>query len=176
MQYSNLNYAFFIRYYHHYNRYIGSIFEVIPFSITGFILIYFNCIQRIKNVKFKTAFFNTIFLILIINYKIFIIPKGFRFPGINLNFSAIILFINFEIIPLEKIKNSQIKLFISYITNYSGGIYYMHEIIREYLIEKIFKLNKCNLLRTFVIYLICYFLCVLGIKIFGKSKLKYLFY
>lgn len=177
LQYSNLNYDYFIKFKNNYNRYIGSIFEVIPFTITGIILIYVKAIHRIQNEKYKILFFNTVLLYLIIKYKCFIKPKGFRFPGINLNFSALLLFVNFSIIPFEKIENSKIKSFISYITNYSGGIYYLHEIIREYLIEKIFKINKAiYLLRTLAIYLISYFLCMIGIKIFGNSKIKNIFY
>ena len=99
-----------------------------------------------------------------------------RYSGIELNIPAIGLFGIFYIIPLEKIKNKKIIAFISIITNYTGGIYYIHMKINSYLRKKILFINNNNLSSSILIYIISYFLCFIGMKIFGKTKLKNLFY
>lgn len=111
---------------------------------------------------------------LINNYKmLFRIYKNCQIFIIDLVSTG--LFINFSILPFDKIKNNKIILFIKQITSYTGGIYYLHpeiyNIFEKYIIE--FK-NK-TFKGCIINYLICYFVCFFGTKIFKKSKFKFLF-
>ena len=93
------------------------------------------------------------------------------------NIASICLIIIFLILPLEHLKNKKIKVVIKEITNYTCGVYCLHKKIRNILCNKIniLKINNIKLKDCFVLYLICYFIGFFGVKIFGKTNLKYLF-
>ena len=74
------------------------------------------------------------------------------------------LFIIFLILPFDNINSEKIKFIIKNITNFTGGVYYLHR-----------KIKLITIFSCVIIYIICYFICSIGIKIFGKTKLKYLF-
>lgn len=155
---------------------MSSIIEIIPLSITGLVLYSWNFISIIKDKKKEFILLSIILIYLTTKFEIFNRPKGGRYSGIELNIPAIGLFGIFYIIPLGKIKNKKIITFISVITNYTGGIYYIHMKINYYLRNKILFINNHNLSSSILIYIISYFLCFIGMKIFGKTKLKNLFY
>ena len=85
------------------------------------------------------------------------------------------LFINFSILPFDKIKNNNIIFFIKQITSYTGGIYYLHPEIYNIFKNYIRQIKNKTFLGIISNYLICYFVCFLGTKIFGKTVFKYLF-
>ena len=120
-------------------------------------------------------FFFLIILILF-KYEIFIHHAGFFYPNVSLNILAsIILFLLFGTLPFEKFKNRKYKTALEFITKFTGGIYYSHPIFRDYLRKytKIFK--KGSYSASVMIYIMCYFFCFIGIKLFRNYKLKYLF-
>ena len=84
------------------------------------------------------------------------------------------LFISFSLIPLENIKNKNIINIISIITKYTGGIYY-YQIIIYSILEKFSLIKERPFLSCFMIYILGYFICMIGMKIFKSNKLKYLF-
>ena len=52
----------------------------------------------------------------------------------------------------------------------------MHYLIgNNFLIKKILKTLNKTILGCIIIYLICYLICYFGIKLCGKTKLKYIF-
>ena len=83
--------------------------------------------------RLKSIFFSIIFIFILFKYDIFIYIKGFGKQGLMLNLGSVLFFILFYLLPLEKIKTSNIKLCIKYITNHTGGIYFLHIIIYKIL-------------------------------------------
>ena len=176
VQYSDFYYNYFKLYKQKYNRCVGIIIEVIPFTLTGLILSSFDIISKFKKYKYEINLINIIILYFIINYYYnFNHFYGLRYRGINLNLGAISIFIIFLLIQIE-IKNGIIKSFFEIITNYTGGIYYLHMIMKDYLNKRILIIKNRTFLGGFLIYLYSYFICFIGNKIFGKTKLKFLFY
>ena len=142
MQYSGINYKYFNKYKDLNHRNIGSIIEMIPFNVTGILLSYLNIINKIKKKKIYVICSCILMLFCLLKYKIFQNIPGFRYPGINLNLGGISLFILFSLIPFEKVKNPLFLKFILFITNYTGGIYYLHWIFLNYLKKKLYGLDK----------------------------------
>jgi hypothetical protein len=63
-----------------------------------------------------------------------------------------------------------------HITNYTGGIYYLYIVVLNIFKNKILFIGNKTMFGGFTIYLISYFICFIGERIFGKTKLKNLFY
>ena len=102
-----------------------------------------------------------------------IVFKFYYLKCIMNGIGAISFFILFSMIPNSNNKNIfQILLII---TKYTGGVYYLHIIIWKVFKIKIEIFKKKTLIACFLNYIICYFICFVGDKTFGKSKLKYLF-
>ena len=173
LQYSALVFKYFIKFKERAYRLMGFIVEVIPFTVTGLTLASYNPINEIKEKK-KIIFFNIIVLFFIIKYDIFKTSRGILYSGIDLNVGGICLFICFSFITFKK--RSRFLLIINHITNYTGGIYYYHILVMNILKKKISFIGNRNMLGGFIIYIICYFICFIGIRMFGKTKLKNLFY
>ena len=92
-----------------------------------------------------------------------------------MNIRALCLIFIFSLFPSDKIKNSAIENILKYITNYTGGIFYLHVTVSFYF-KDIFKpIKNGNLGGLIIIYLICYIICFIGMKIFGKTKMRNLF-
>ena len=173
LQYSGLVFKYFITIKEKAYRFMGAIVEIIPFTVTGLTLASYNLINEIKEKK-KIIFVNIIVLFFIIKYDIFKRSRGILYPGIDLNVGGICLFICFSFITFKK--KSRFLFIINHITNYTGGIYYYHFLVMYILKKKISFIGNKNMLGGFIIYIICYFICFIGIRIFGKTKLKNLFY
>ena len=175
LQYSGINYNYFNKYKDLNHRNIGSIVEMIPFNVTGILLSYLNIINKIKNKTLYSISICILILIFLLKFKIFNNIPGFRYPGLNLNLGGISLFILFSIIPFEKLLIPHIFNFILLITNYTGGIYYLHCIFFHYFKKKILFIRKKTLKGTFMIYILNYIFCLIGYKLFQKTKYKNLF-
>ena len=173
LQYSGFVFKYFITFKEKAYRYMGSIVEIIPFTVTGLTLASYNLIIEIKEKK-KIIFVNIIVLFFIIKYDIFKRINGILYRGIDLNIGGICFFICFSFITFKK--KSRFLFIVNHITNYTGGIYYFHVVVKNILKKKIPFIRKKDILGGFVIYIISYFLCFIGMRIFGKTKLKNLFY
>ena len=173
LQYSALVFNYFITFKERAYQLMGVIVEAIPFAVTGLTLASYNSINEIKEKK-KIIFINIIVLFFIIKYDIFKTSRGIIYPGIDLNVGGICLFICFSFITFKK--KSRFLFIINHITNYTGGIYYYHILVMYILKNKISFIGNKNMLGGFIIYITCYFICFIGIRIVGKTKLKNLFY
>ena len=151
------------------------LFETLPFAVTGFSLGYYNIINILQNYKMKTLIMSSIIYKVILDYNIFRKIKGINFQGINLNIQSICLIFIFSLFPSDKIKNKYLQKFLISITNYSAGVFYLHISIREYLSDYFDDIKKRNFRGVIITYLICYFICFLGMIFFGKTPAKYLF-
>ena len=132
LQYCDFYYNYFNQYKKKYMKCMGSIIEIIPFTISGFILSSFEVISKFKKNKFKIILFNIVILYILIRNNNPNWVGGVGGGGVKLNLGAICLFITFLLIQID-IKNGIAKSFIELITNYTGGIYYLHLIMRDYL-------------------------------------------
>ena len=108
-------------------------------------------------------------------HKVFINKNGVIYNGINLNIQSMCLIFTFSLFPSDIISNKYISQFLILITNYTGGIYYMHVPIRKYLNYFSDNIEKGTFLGQIMTYCIIYFICFIGTLIFGKTPIKYLF-
>ena len=92
-----------------------------------------------------------------------------------MNIRAICIVFIFAVFPSENITNALIKKLLISITSNSVVVYYLHVPIHFYFIYLFNSIKKRNFLGMIITYLICYFIGFVGVKIFGKTPLKYLF-
>ena len=94
------------------------------------------------------------------------------YPNVISNIQISILFlIAFGSLSFNKIK--ALEVILKYITRNTGGIYYIHIIVMQYII--IYFNDKKTYFSAFIIYIISYMICFVGNKLFGKHEFKYLF-
>ena len=149
---------------------------MVPIAVTGLCLGSINLIRKLSLIKQKSLLFILMVLFLILYFDIFYRPKGFLYTGIQLNIGSILVFCFFGILFIDINLKGNLNIFISYTTNYTGGIYYLHVFIREIFKNKISLIKHRTYSGAVIIYIICYLICLIGNKIFIKTKLKYLFY
>ena len=154
---------------------ISLLFESLPYAVTGFALGYYKIIEILHNHKIKTFILSAIIYKIIADYYIFRRIKGLNFQGINLNIQSICVIFIFSLFPSDKIKNIYIQKFLIIITNYSAGVFYLHISIKDYFSYYFDDIKNGTFKGMFINYFICYFICFFGMKIFGKTPLKYLF-
>ncbi len=174
LQYSEINFKIFNNYRSHL-RAVSHFAEMIPIATTGLNLGYIKILDFLKNYRVKSIFFSIIILLFIYNFNILGEFRGFYYSGIKQNIAALCLFFIFSLIPFEKIINNKYCfIIIRKISSYTGGIYYFHPIIKD-ILNKIKYLTNQPLLTCIIIYIIGYLICLIGTKIFKKTKFKYLF-
>ena len=150
--------------------------DSIPFSISGLILGYYNVLYILQKHKIQTFVLSFLLYKLIADYKIFIIINRIAYPGINLNIQSICLIFIFSLFPSYLINNLNVKKFLNIITNFTGGVYYLHVPIHIYFKDYSNDIKKGTFIGMIQEYLICYFICFIGMTIFGKTPLKYMFF
>jgi hypothetical protein len=175
LQYSGINYKYFNKYNDLNFRNIGSIVEMIPFNVTGMILCHLNIIDKLRNKRFYIIFICIIIIYFLLQFEIFAKAYGIRFPGIFPNVGGITLFILFLALPIEYIKNIHLLKFILFVTNYTGGIYYLHINFFYYLKKKIIFIKNKTFTGTIIIYCLNYLLCFIGYNLLYRNRLKNIF-
>lgn len=175
LQYSEYNLKFYLILKPENKECLGRIAEVFPFCVTGYSLSSLKVIDFLNYHKIKTLIFSSTIFSLMEIYSIFSEIKGISYFGIDKNLKAITLIFIFEIISPYKISNKYIKRFLRNLTNYTGGVFYLHYTV--YLIFKNFikPIERCTFLGCVIVYFLCYLLCLIGVKISRKSKIKNLF-
>ena len=172
---SGLNYSLFA-YNRASKRSIGCLIEMIPLAILGCLFRAKNSLLKLEKFSFYQHILLSIIIYMLFYFDIFINKKGFFYPNVLLNiFASSSLFLFFASLPFENSKNYTFKLLTKNITKFTGGIYYIHPIYRDYLRKYSLYFSKRNYFSSFIIYIICYINCFLGNKLFKISKFKYLF-
>ena len=149
--------------------------DSIPFSISGLIFGYYKMFDFLQKNKIKTFVLSFLLYKLIADYKIFSNFNRGAYPGINLNIRAICLIFIFSLFSSYLINNLKMKKFLYIITNFTGGVYYLHVPIHKYLKDFSNNIRKGTFLGVCQDYLICYLICFIGMIIFGKTPLRYMF-
>lgn len=173
LQYSKLNVKLF--FYLNAKQSIGRETELLSFAITGFILFELNIINNLQKYKFNTFIISLLIYNLIEDYQIFSDFEGIAYNGIKLNILSNCVIFIFSLLSLEKVKKKYLINFIKVFTNYTGGIFYLHQLIQWKFANIIIYIKKGTFSGLFLIYLLCYIICFLGMYFFGKTKAKYLF-
>ena len=87
---------------------------------------------------------------------------------------SVFMFIIFSMISRKFINNNIFKIVVQ-ISKFTPGIYYLHIPIKKFF-KNFFPFIKNKQLKgAFLIYLLCYSICIIGSSIFRKTKLKNLF-
>lgn len=169
VQYSNL-YHLLDEYKQKVKAPILDTLNILPLSVLGLSISSTKIIEILECNKTISIFFSYVLIYFLFKYNIFVDLGGYR--GIVHIFSSLFFFAGFYPLPLENI-NSHIQKLIKRVTSFTNGIY----CLQSKMIS--FVKTKLHLKGTFkgciIIYLFSYFFSFIGIKILGKTKLKYLF-
>lgn len=169
IQYSNYD-NFLYKYKDNVRYPIVGTMRMFPISVIGITIASSNISEILETNRIKALFFLYLFIYFLFKYNIFINLGGYK--GIVHIFSSIVLFFGFYLIPFKDISNFFYKM-VKQITSYTNGIYCLHTRIM-YILKGTFKF-KGNFKTTINIYLIGYFISFIGINLFKKTRLKYLF-
>lgn len=131
-------------------------------------------INRLRIYRRRTIIISLI-LMLLTKYFLLIINRFFFLRCIIIGIESLSIFILFSTLPFDQINNKIVNLIIKHFTKYTGGVYYLHLKIKEFLNKSDFIKNG-TLMECLLIYIICYFICFIGNKAFRKIDLKYLFF
>ena len=179
-QYTGLNYYFFKQYSSkHYQLTFGRFAEGFPIAVCGFYIASKKYPIILKN-NSKIAIINFLIIVsFITKFNVFSKIKTYKYGGVRLNIGAICFFFIFYLFPFRAIKNKFLINIIIQLTSYTGGIYFIHNLIgRGYLYNKILSIlaiKKNTLFECFIVFFISYAICFSGTRIFGKTKLRHLF-
>ena len=174
IQFSQINYKFFIRYKDIIIFSVGYFAETIPLAVTGLSIASIDIINKLKNNRLMTIFFSISFLFIFFKYDIFTPVKGFGKQGIMYNVGAVSFFLLFSLIPFDSF-NTKILIFIKYFSSFTPGIYFLHISIYKILSFKIYIIKYHTFFGSLIIYLISYLISFIFYNLFKKNKLKYLF-
>lgn len=128
----------------------------------------------LKKHRKKSIFFTLIILYLLKDFDI-IIKKCFYLRCAIFGIGSVSLFILFSMLLFDGKNNEKNDFIIKNMTNYTGGIYYLHTKINKILSGKLLLMKNKTFIGCILNYLLCYSICFLGIKTLGKTQLKYLF-
>lgn len=142
----------------------------LPLSAFGIFIHHSKIIEILKENKAISLFLSGLFLYFLFKYDIFVNIGGYK--GFIHIFSSLSFFVQFYLLPLENI-NPLNKLLIEIITSYTNGIYCLQSRMIVFVKSKIYKSG--TLMCSIIIYFLLYLVSFLGIKLFGKTRLKYLF-
>lgn len=137
-------------------------------GLFGFFFASIKIFEKKFNKKYSLLSIFTLLLLIINNKSIYR-----RFIEILLSGFLILIFAS---IPSEKL-NISIYNFFKQMTGYTGGIYYIHVFLNKLLKKYVSsKYNPGTIFTCIIHYFLCYFICLIGSKIFKNNNLKYLFF
>lgn len=143
---------------------------IFPICISALLIASLNIVEKLQLYRKFSIFYSFLSIYILLKYDLFVILKGSK--GIMNNLAAIFFFFGFYLLPLETL-NAFIKKIIIIFTSYTQGIYCLHSemipfVRRNFDFEGTFT-------GCIMIYLISYFISFIGIKLFGKTKFRFLF-
>ena len=174
LEYLNVFENLFISYSDNIRRSVGRLPRMMIFSIIGFDLSSKKILIFLKDYRILNICISFSISFIILYFKIYI-SEIYLYEGIFEILSSISFFIFFYMLPFEKITFGPLIFLIKQITSYSNGIYYLHIKIIEYFKDYFNAFEEKTLIGCAINYIICYSICFIGMKTFGKTILKYLF-
>ena len=173
-QYSQYNYKIFSKLCFEQRYTFGRFAEIIPYSVSGFILSYFQIIVKLKKNRIKIINLCLLIFASTSKYDFFLNPKGFQYQGLKLNILCICFFIIFSMIPNNIFKDHLIKVILQ-ISKFTPGIYYLHVPIKNYFKYCFKVIKKKEIYGAILIYIISFNISIIGNFIFKKTMLINLF-
>ena len=174
LEYSGNNEKFFELYNEDIKRSMGRILKMMIIALVGFLLSSIKMLNFLKNHKIKSICFTLASFSFIIYLNIFY-SNYYFLEGIYLILGSIFLMISFAFLPLNKITYMKLIFLIKQCTSYTAGIYYLHIKVQNYFGKNIIIMRDGTLSGCAFNYLICYSICFFGMKLFRRTKFKYLF-
>ena len=174
---SGINYRFLSQFNLLFSRNVGSLIELLPIAVVGLLLGSKSLLLQIKQCTFNFYFFMVFTIYVLFEYNIFINNSGFRCPNVLLNlFVSFSLFMIFGSLPFKQTEKRKLLIILDNITKFTGGIYYIHSQI-QFILRKIsiYFDKKRTYFNSLIIYIISYFICFIGTKLFRNCQLKYIF-
>ena len=175
LQYSGYNLRFYRTLKPENKECLGRLAESFPNTVTGFSFASLKVFDILNNYKIKTLIFSSLTFILLEKYSLFPKINGISYSGIDKNIRAISLILIFLLFPSDKITNTKVKRVLREFTNYTAGIFYLHNTVFLYFRNFIEPIKSGTFFGCVIIYIIAYLFCFIGSKIAGKSKFKNLF-
>ena len=172
-QYSGENYRFFKNNFSiHYRLTYGRFLESFPNSLTGFFIAAFHFQNRLKIYKFRTIISSVIILIIITKYHSMDHLLGFKYGGLRRNTAAVLIFFIFYF-TFDEIRNQKMVKLLDVITNYTPGIYFIHNIIGNGYFFLFIIGNKIirTLFGCIILYLFSYIICFILDKLTGNKRI-----
>ena len=156
-------------------RTIGCTCRILISTSIGFSIAEFNIINYLQKKKIKTLIF--CFLALYLANELYYVEKrGLFIELIVCDVVAICTVFIFFLISFNCKFKDKIILAIQILTNYTCGIFCIHKKMRDILCYlNILNNRNVKIKECILIYLLSYIVSFVGIKILGKTKLKYLF-
>ena len=171
--FTKINSDIFFPYEKHITMSIGRVNSSIPLCVIGCFYSSINLLSKVKNLKWNFYLISISLIFILFKYDLFIQYPGFSYSNSLLYlFSTSFLFILFGALKFDKFL--LLKRILKTITKYTGGIYYIHPIFPKF-IYFFFNIKKASYFSSFIIYIICYFICFYGNKLFKNNNFKYLF-
>jgi len=149
--------------------------EILPFAVVGFTLNALNILKILENYKFNSFIICLLIYNITFDYEIFIKIFGISYHGIKVNILSICVVIIFYLFPSNKIKNKYLINILTFIINYSGGIFYLHQVVHFFFKPYYKEIRYGTFNGVIQIYFISYIISMIGANIFYKSQLKFLF-
>lgn len=149
--------------------------ELLPFAVVGFTLNALNILKILENYKSNSFIMCLLIYNLVIDYNIFIKIFGISYHGIKLNILSICVVILFSLFPSNKIKNKKLINLLKFITKYSGGIFYLHQVVHFFFKPYYKDIRDGTFYGVIQIYFISYIISMIGSNVFSKTQLKFLF-
>lgn len=173
LNYSNIIYYYLFPFRFQLKIPLGCLIEMIPLGVIGCNYNSIKLLSKMEEIPLYNQIILLILLYFLFKYDLVINILGFRYPLVLLNIMAsttlLILFNSFKIDQLLLLNP-----IIIIITKFTGGIYYVHIVFRDFLRKNFSFFNK-TLASGFVIYFLCYIICFIGHSFFRNNKIKYLF-
>ena len=162
LQFSGINRALFENLIFELKKPLGRIAEMIPFCVIGFLLKYYDVLNYLK--KYRYIVMAICIALFYIGFRIpWIEVKDFDYSGLAKPYLSLCVITFAYLCPFEYLTDNY-KKFILKISNYTLGIYCSHRLIYTLLQIFVPELAIRSFERCILIYIICYFMCLLANK------------
>ena len=155
---------------------IRPLFQKFIFVYTGYLFGSFNLINKLYRIRIISIIISFSVIYIFVNYYDYIFSKvSSLYKGLVQEIFVINIFIFFAMLPFDKIDDKYINIILNTLTNYTGGIYYLHVMMAHYFQKFIYVGKRIDLEGCIKIYLYCYVVCFIGNIVFKNHFLKFLF-
>ena len=155
---------------------IRPLFHHFIFVYTGYLFGSINLINKLYRIRIISIIISFSVIYIFVNYYDYIFSKvSSLYKGLVQEIFVINIFIFFAMLPFDKIDDKYTNIILNTLTNYTGGIYYLHIMMAQYFHTFIYAGKRIDFEGCIKIYLYCYIVCFIGNIVFKNHFLKFLF-